>query len=475
MAMRYYRVALTLDGPIHIGDGEKYGGKDYFLRKERISVIDSRRLVSKLTDDQLDRYCRFLEEDSRTGLHDFLEREPEIHQIADGCMLYQVDGNLTQDRRGLYQYFDVLRFVKDACGYPYVPGSSVKGLFRTALLTYLVAHDRSKFALLYDRNALLRDTKRTDRAIQRRALWLERPVATDANLVNDIMKYVAVSDSDPLPTSSLAFVKKYDKFSKRDDGRHKKDMGRMSDSAYYAGNKLNIYRECLKPGTQVSMMLTVDEAIDTYLGDLKLDTQGLYELMKFSYDLYEKDFLDHFDMRPDALAKGEGGSGGGRCHYIYQSGLFAGSCCRNSAIGTTGYCHTHQSYALASSAAAGCPMACSCYLGGGTGFAAHTIVSALFDDVVRVSETSHILYKQFPTRIASSMHAELRHNVLGAGFKPHNMRALYRNGHLEKAKQDHRHWRDSELGVSPHTLKMGKIGASLYEMGKCQIRFEELT
>ena len=56
------------------------------------------------------------------------------------------------------------------------------------------------------------------------------------------------------------------------------------------------------------------------------------------------------------------------------------------------------------------------------------------------------------------------------------MRARYdnRNGRLKKAKEDHRHWCDGALGVSPHTLKMGKIGDKMYVMGKCRARFEEL-
>ena len=111
-----------------------------------------------------------------------------------------------------------------------------------------------------------------------------------------------------------------------------------------------------------------------------------------------------------------------------------------------------------------------CYLGGGIDFNTKTIENALFvDEKRRVDEVSHILFNQFPTKLDGRLHATLKSKVQQAGFKPKNIFDQHK-----KTKEDHRHWRDGALGVSPHTLKMGKVQDEMYPMGKCRARFEEL-
>ena len=47
------------------------------------------------------------------------------------------------------------------------------------------------------------------------------------------------------------------------------------------------------------------------------------------------------------------------------------------------------------------------------------------------------------------------------------------DGRIKKAKNDHRHWLDEEIGVSPHTMKWGIVGRDRYPMGKCSILIRE--
>lgn len=57
--------------------------------------------------------------------------------------------------------------------------------------------------------------------------------------------------------------------------------------------------------------------------------------------------------------------------------------------------------------------------------------------------------------------------VEGEGFRP--MAVKFGDGAVSKAKDDHRHWMDEGLGVSPHTMKLGKVGDELLPMGKCSL------
>ena len=103
-----------------------------------------------------------------------------------------------------------------------------------------------------------------------------------------------------------------------------------------------------------------------------------------------------------------------------------------------------------------------------------TVVGALFDaEDERLEAISRILYSQFPTKIDRLKHPDLFGEVRRAGFDPSDMKSQYKRGRLSKAKDDHRHWRDSQLGVSPHTMKWGIVGKQKYPMGKCDVTIQE--
>ena len=472
MPSKRYRLTLTVEGLVHIGDGGKYGKKDYFLTKQKtIAILNAPSFVSKLDRDQLDDYCEFLKKDSRTGLQEYLRRKG-LDAVARGARLYTLDA-----RQDSYQYFDIWRFVKDAHGCPYVPGSSIKGMLRTAILISLIARDREAYEKLYDRGEVLKKRQRTDGDIQRKAFWVGQLDRDGDSAVNDVLRYLSVSDSDPLSVDDLVLAKKYDKFSQKDDGRRKRKPRKTSDKeAYYQGNELNIYRECLRPGTTIRTTLTVDERIGQYFDGLRLDRDGLPKALLFSYELYQKCFLSHFDIDGEATSTKKEASSDGTCRYVIQDGPFAGMRCRKRAVDGTGYCNTHKKYATVGGAAGGSAQDPICYLGGGIDFNTKTIENALFvDEGRRLDEVSHILFDQFPTKLDEQRHAALKAEVQRAGFRSRPMDSQYkRNGQLKKAKEDHRHWRDGALGVSPHTLKMGKVQDKMYPMGKCRARFEEL-
>mgnify|MGYP002625977897 CR=1 FL=1 len=347
---------------------------------------------------------------------DFLDGHPSLRSHAQASVAYEVDMSLARARRGTYQYLEIHQCVKDVHGCPYVPGSSVKGMLRTALLAYLVQRDQATYVPLYDvREVLAGDRARACRRIEHEAFWRERP---NDETVNDIMRYVSVSDSQPLSTDDLVFAKKYDKFSRSDPGTHKLAMGKISrDPAYREGNELNFYRECIRPGVRVELALDVDERIDAYLGGLVLDDKGLASVLEASFGLYQRCFLDRFDLE-GVTGGGSGGADDGRCRYVYQAGPLAGGRCRNNAVGNTGYCNTHKDQV----AQGGKSVACC--LGGGVDFCSKTILNALLGEGREtVYEISRVLYAQFPTKLDRSLRRELEADVRDAGFEPVGMRA----------------------------------------------------
>lgn len=482
MTVRRYRFELTTAGLVHIGNGETYGKKDYFLLDGKVAVLDVRKFVGFLSKDQMAGYCEFLEvstkENRDATLQNYLRKNESLMTIAKKSIAYKVDTPLATARRGSIQYHDVFKFVKDSYGNPYVPGSSVKGMIRTALLTFLLLDDSERARFFDAEAARCGRGKNLDKRMMREVFWREKFGGTDSDVANDIMKYVSVSDSEPLSVNDLVFAKKYDKFSKSDDASHKLDMGNISTGAYYEGNELDVYRECLRPRTRFSVSVDIDGRIDEYLAPLVLDAEGLRSVFERSFGLYSECFLNNFDTGGGGTPSSGGASASdgddGICRYVTASGPLAGRRCRNRAVDGTGYCNTHKDKAGADGAAdSGASV--TCYLGGGVDFNSKTVVNALFESQLdRVSEVSHILYSQFPSKVDFSLHPGLLNDIRREGYKPRSMGASYdgRN-RLRKGKDDHRHWRDVEFGVSPHTLKMGLLGKEKHLMGKCSLDIRE--
>jgi CRISPR type III-A-associated RAMP protein Csm5 len=490
MAVTNYNCTITTIGPVHIGTGKQYGKKDYFLRNGTIAILDPVKFTASLTADELDVYCEFLDpkdpsrRDSRggprggstEGLQEFLN-EHNLAAKAIDAEAYSVDTKLSRTHRGTLQYLDIFEFIKDVYGYPYVPGSSLKGMLRTAILTSIVLKDQSGYANLLD-PATARDNRKQKTAgkpIEQEAFNLANlDVDNPKNPINDILRYVSVSDSEPLSVNDLVFVKKYDKFARTDDASHKRVMGNQSTGDIADGNELNIYRECLKPGTTVEFSLSIDDRINKYL---KLDFASLQQAIRDYSELYRRCFEEHFDTDSSTSKAGASGSSDGKCRYVMRSGPLAGSRCRNNAVDGSGYCNTHKDVAEAEDnpkASASDSSELVCYLGGGVDYDSKTITNALFaDDYDRINEIARILYSQFPSKVDKSIFSGLWERIKDAGFEPIHKDAYYRGDKLVRGKDDHRHWRDSELGVSPHTLKLGKIGSELYPMGKCKIEIKE--
>lgn len=480
--MRHYVMTIQTRGPVHIGDGHTLGKKDYFQRNGKIAVLDAPRFVAQLNEGQLERYCGFLEDDDpRKGLQDFLgEGGSALKRIAQRSVAYEVNSSLSTNRGGNRQHFEVQQFVKDAYGKPYIPGSSVKGMLRTALLATLIAKDRNRDRYRSELNGCRdsRDYERLSRKIETNVLYKPIKSSKGPEESLDVMHFVSVADSDPLEPSALVFAKKYDKFSMKDNGHHKHDMRRLSDDDYYEGNAIDIYRECLTPGTTITVNINVDERIDSYLG-LTLDDAMLTLILRIQERLYEDCFLRNFDLTDvedvNSGSASERSPDDGICRYVYQSGPLAGRRCRNKAVGNTGYCNTHKQYVEQPSTDAPAGNLLPCYLGGGVGFDNKTVVNAiLLRDSRRVDKVAHILYGQFPSRFDYEYYANLAGEVSRKGFEAKSMKARFnRSGKLQKAKDDHRHWKDPELGVSPHTLKLGIVDGKKYQMGLCGVAFQE--
>lgn len=97
-------------------------------------------------------------------------------------------------------------FVKDAYGLPYVPGSSIKGMIRTALIAWEIQKHPEKYRSIKEtiRRRSTEKQKRTvylnreTKQLENEVLYtLKRDEKTAGNAVNDNLSGLHVGDSNP--------------------------------------------------------------------------------------------------------------------------------------------------------------------------------------------------------------------------------------------------------------------------------------
>lgn len=294
-----YRVRLKTVGPVFIGSGKDLSKKEYIFLENRtkIGVMDTEAFYMFLKKKGLSaQYEDFLLHEKRMDLYSWLRENNIKLQEIKPFLKYQIPmGDLTMER-GRAKW-EVKEGLKDPYGQPYVPGSSLKGMLRTILLSKHILDGKLNGQTVGAiRNAsqemrprrntfLLRESKRAEAELLH---TLNRNEKRLEDAVNDSLSGLIIGDSDPLRPDDLVLCQKVDVHT---DGTEK---------------SLNLMRECIRPGTVISFTITIDSKL---CGETKESLSSAIE----NFDgMYQKDFLDAFGdngILPDRAVFIGGGSG----------------------------------------------------------------------------------------------------------------------------------------------------------------------
>lgn len=209
MTIKNYEVVIKTLGPVHIGSGQVMKKQDYIydFYNSKIYMINGNKLVKFLKrKNLLDTYQNFLKyppKNSRAtrgkGLKDYLDAQNVKQSEWKAFINYseKVNHGKKYDTKRLN---DIHIMVRDGQNKVYLPGSSIKGAIKTALV--------SKY---------------------------------DNEKNKDIYSKIKVSDSEPIDESHLAIYQKID------INKSEKPMP--------------LYRECVDVDTEIKFKLTIEDEI----------------------------------------------------------------------------------------------------------------------------------------------------------------------------------------------------------------------
>ena len=138
--LKVHDVQLITESPVHIGDGTKIEKKQYIYDPiaQKVKIVDLNCL-----------YNHFHSIGRETAFTEFLlNRNKSLQNLVidfklniDKFVKYELDCSPLPGSD--FKLREIISFTKDPYGYPYIPGSSLKGMLRTALIAYKISCDQT--------------------------------------------------------------------------------------------------------------------------------------------------------------------------------------------------------------------------------------------------------------------------------------------------------------------------------------------
>lgn len=376
-----------------MGSGSYAGGRGYMsvrsnADKSTIEILQMDKVLRRINAlglaDEFEKYLLANDEDTRRevgfDLYGFVRNHgiryneystwsDEIVEVADVSLNY-------------HSIKDINLFVRNERGLPYVPGSSFKGMIRTALEEAYYIRFRDKADDMSERikqelKAAERDKVETGRYPRKEKLLARSDSDIDVETMhrnlfepdrnedlarslktqkNDILRGLLVGDSAELSWDDMCICQKIDL---NTDGVQR---------------PFNVLREAVKPGVTIRIPISIDTRVCKY------SLLNILGAIKVCNDNYRRAFAGKFPDAPDVRG---------------NSTTF--------------------------------------FLGGGTGYVSKTVTYG----ILREKEAVGAVAKIFDMTLN------------------------------DRARREHKHYRDVDKNVSPHILKCTRYKGKLMQMGAC--------
>lgn len=291
--LKEYHVELTTLGPVHVGNGKQINKKEYIdADKGKVGICDINKLYqflkSKHIAGEFEKYVLY---NYRDDLTKWLRNNGIEYSDVAQCMRYVLEcGDAIIDRETKLQ---VMECIKDSYGNPYIPGSTLKGMFRTIILASDIINNPLKYST--EKSNLQRNIdinkkrqiylRKQMKAIEDTAFkTLKRNERDPLAAVNDYMQGFIVSDSRPLNTNDLILCQKVEIHT---DGNEK---------------RLNLLRECIKPATKICFTISVDSSL------CNIDDQKIRNAVNTFAKICNENFLKGFNIKENMID--------GNCVYV---------------------------------------------------------------------------------------------------------------------------------------------------------------
>ncbi|AKJ39497.1 type III-A CRISPR-associated RAMP protein Csm5 [Methanosarcina barkeri] len=196
------KCTIELLSPLHIGNGNDLKLVDFYLdeRNNRVRFIDFEKFSDHCINEKIDLIKEMQNNVYYTGNDFSITKFMNINKINPSRFIsYDVSAIIGKRRRETE--FTIKEFIK--CGGPYIPGSSIKGAIRTALMWYYLSENKKgKDIVSYGISNWMNKKRITGRDIKRIDDEISR-IVFGKDPHNDIFRALKVSDTNIIGLSDL--------------------------------------------------------------------------------------------------------------------------------------------------------------------------------------------------------------------------------------------------------------------------------
>lgn len=311
-ALKNYDLLLEVCGPVFVGSGNEISKKEYlFLGNNTVGILDINKLYMLLHSKGLSaEFETYMLDNRKEDLRQWLQRNRQPLADIKKCMKYTLESGNMEIQKGTR--IQIMEHIKDAYGNPYIPGSSVKGMLRTILLGGKVMSCHNEYdreaELLFNELLSSEDSRQSQRLLRSRITQIESKAfhileksENKKDAVNDLLSALIIGDSEPLKTRDLVLCQKVEK---NVNGREK---------------TLNLFRECIRPGTIIKCSMTIDESTAKKYG-----IQLKSEKMKKAIADFAAQYYSNFANKFPGAAKPEKNTVylGGGCGFVSKTIMY---------------------------------------------------------------------------------------------------------------------------------------------------------
>lgn len=230
---RTFRLSLLTLAPVHIGNGEKYTSREFIYENKKFYFPDMGKFYNKMVEKRLaEKFEAFLLQtrpNTRNNrLISFLNDNRIAERSFGGYSISETGLESDKNPNSAGAINEVNKFIRDAFGNPYIPGSSLKGAIRTILMNTTPKWNNENAVKFKKENKKL-------------IPWGPKK----GEKYDDLFNAIRVSDSKPFDNKSLILVQKWDCSAKTNKAK-----------------PLPLYRESISPLTKIEFEITTttDEA-----------------------------------------------------------------------------------------------------------------------------------------------------------------------------------------------------------------------
>ena len=225
---RTFKLSLLTLAPVHIGNGEKYTSREFIYENKKFYFPDMGKFYNQMVEKRLaEKFEAFLIQTRPNARNNRL-----ISFLNDNRIAERSFGGYSISETGLESDRNPNKFIRDAFGNPYIPGSSLKGAIRTILMNTTPK---------WNNENAVNDFGRFPKENKNLIPWGPKK----GKEYDDLFNAIRVSDSKPFDNKSLILVQKWDYSAKTNKAK-----------------PLPLYRESISPLTKIEFEITTttDEA-----------------------------------------------------------------------------------------------------------------------------------------------------------------------------------------------------------------------